>query len=67
MEKIEQIVENMREPRVKDIRALSHLKSEEEKEFTLLSNLTGQTPEELDNLTFKEYKLLQDKLKSFLS
>jgi hypothetical protein len=56
----------MREPKVKDIRALSTIKDDAEKEFNLISNLTGLTPGELDELSFKDYKILQDKLNSFL-
>ena len=66
MEKIKQIAENMREPKMKDIRALSTIKDDAEKEFNLISNLTGLTPGELDELSFKDYKILQDKLNSFL-
>ena len=66
MERIKQIAENMREPKVKDIRALSTTKDDAEKEFNLISNLTGLTPGELDELSFKDYKILQDKLNSFL-
>lgn len=66
MEKINEIAQAMREPKVKDIRALSGIKDDAEKEFNLISNLTGLTAAELDDLTFKEYKVLQDKLNDFL-
>ena len=66
MSRFEEIAENMREPKVKDIRALSTIKDDAEKEFNLISNLTGLTPGELDELSFKDYKILQDKLNSFL-
>ena len=67
MEKIKQIAENMREPKMKDIRALSNIKNNEEKELKLIGNLTGLNETDLGDLTFKEYKILQDKLTSFLS
>lgn len=63
---IEDYTNSMREPKVKDIRALSTIKDDAEKEFNLISNLTGLTPGELDELSFKDYKILQDKLNSFL-
>ena len=66
MSRFKEIAENMREPKVKDIRALSTIKDDAEKEFNLISNLTGLTPGELDELSFKDYKILQDKLNSFL-
>mgnify|MGYP003447968017 FL=1 len=63
---IEDCANSMREPKVKDIRALSTIKDDAQKEFNLISNLTGLTPGELDELSFKDYKILQDKLNSFL-
>ena len=63
---IEDYANSMREAKVKDIRALSTIKNDAEKEFNLISNLTGLTPGELDELSFKDYKILQDKLNSFL-
>ena len=66
MEKIKEIVKNMREPKMRDIRALNHIKDDGEREFLLISNLSGITTNELDELSFKEYKLLQDRLNDFL-
>lgn len=62
-----EIAKNMREPKMKDIRAVSNIANNEEKEIKLISNLTGLSEAELDEATFKEYKILQDKLTSFLS
>jgi len=56
----------MREPKMRDIRDLAKYKTNEEKEFFLISNITGLKHSELDELTFKEYKILADKLKGFL-
>ena len=61
----EQIV--MRPPKVRDIRAVASYKNEEEKEIRLISNLTGITTTELDDIDFKDYLQLQKKLQSFLS
>ena len=57
----------MREPKVKDIRAVSHMVNEKEMEFTLIGNLTGLTQEEIDELSFKDYGLLSKELQGFLS
>lgn len=57
----------MREPKVRDMRIVSTLKDEVEKELKLIGNLTGLTPEEIDELSLKDYGLLQKELKSFLS
>lgn len=67
MKNIEQIAESMREPKMKDIRALSNIKNAEEKELKLISNLTGLNDDDLNDLTFKEYKVLQERLTGFLS
>ena len=65
-EHIKDILEKMREHKMRDIRALAKYKTNEEKEFFLISNITGLKHSELDELTFKEYKILADKLKGFL-
>ncbi len=67
MEKVKEIAENMREPKMRDIRALSNIKNNEERELKLISNLSGLSEAEIDNLTFREYKVLQEKLTDFLS
>lgn len=65
--KIDEIVKNMREPLVRDLRSLKTTASEEEKEISLISNLSGLSESELDELTLKEYGKLQERLKGFLS
>lgn len=67
MRNIEEIVKNMREPKLKDIRAVSHITNLEEKEIKLISNLTGVSEDELDELKFSDYAKLSQKLASFLS
>jgi len=62
-----EVAKNMREPKMRDIRALTNINNNEEKELILVSNLTGLSLEELEEATFKEYKILQEKLQSFLS
>lgn len=57
----------MRIPLVRDMRALSNIPNAEEKEIALLSNLTGITQEELDNLTLRDYAILQKGLQDFLA
>jgi|GEM_PF-2167887 len=63
---IDAIVQRMREPKVKDMRAISHIKDTEEKEVKLICNLSGLSEEELGELSLKEYKALQGRLTDFL-
>jgi len=56
----------MREPKVRDIRAVSSIASEEEKEIALISNLTGMMEEEIDDLSLADYAKLQDALSGFM-
>lgn len=57
----------LRPPKVRDMRIVSHIKNDVEQEMSLIGNLTGLTMEELDEMTFKDYGLIQSELKSFLS
>lgn len=57
----------MREPKLKDVRLLSHVKDEEERTIKLIANLTMLSEDELDELTLKDYGLLQKELEGFLS
>lgn len=57
----------MREPKVKDVKMVNHIKDEFEKEIALLSNLTEITPEEIENLSMKDYTHLDGELQDFLS
>jgi hypothetical protein len=53
-------VVEIREPLVRDLRAIDNIKGEKEKEVRLVGSLTNMTIEELDAMPFKEYsKLLQ--------
>lgn len=56
----------MREPKVKDLRLLQHIENEEARTLKLIANLTMKTDSELDEMTIKDYKLLQIGLTSFL-
>lgn len=60
------VVVEMREPKLKDVRVLSHVKDEEERTIKLIANLTMMTEEELDELTLKDYGLIQKELEGFL-
>jgi len=40
----------MRPPKVRDMRAVSKIEDKVERELTLISNLTGLSPDELDEL-----------------
>ena len=57
----------MREPVIRDMRIVSTYKDEVEKELNLIGNLTGLTADEIDELSLKDYALLQKELTNFLS
>lgn len=57
----------MREPKVRDIRAVAQEANEQEQEIKLISNLTGLTADEMDDLFFKDYAKFNEALKDFLS
>ncbi|MDR2153269.1 MAG: phage tail assembly protein [Helicobacteraceae bacterium] len=57
----------MREPLVRDLRAVKEFKDPQEKEVRLLSNLTNLTIDEIDAFTMKEYGKIQKVLHGFLS
>jgi len=63
---MENIVKNFKKPKMRDIRALAHVKDDSEKEFLLIANLSRLSVSELEDLSFKEYRVLQEKLNSFL-
>ena len=57
----------MREPKVKDMKIVSNIGDEFEKELALIVNLTGITPDELDDLSMKDFNKVDEVLKGFLS
>lgn len=56
----------MREPKVRDMKISLEAKTEAEQEIKLIGNLTNLTPDEMDDLSFKDYTSLQKALKGFL-
>lgn len=57
----------MREPKVRDMRVVGNESNESEQEVKLIANLTGLTVDEIDDLSLKDYALLSEELKTFLS
>ena len=57
----------MREPKVRDMRVVARETNEQEQEIKLISNLTGLTAEEMDDLSLKDYARFGEALKDFLS
>lgn len=55
----------MREPKVKDVRAVSFEKNEEERTYLLISNLTGISNDELNELSFKDFRKLDKEFQNF--
>lgn len=56
----------MREPKVKDMRAVDGIESNLEREIKMLVNLCEMTEEEIDNLSSKDFAKLDEQLQSFL-
>jgi len=56
---------DIREPKVRDVRAVSFEKNEEERTYLLISNLTGLSNDELNELSFKDFKKLEKELQGF--
>ena len=56
----------MREPKVKDMRAVDGIESNLEQEIKMLVNLCELTEEEIDNLSSKDFAKLDEQLQIFL-
>jgi hypothetical protein len=56
----------MREPKVKDMRAVDGIESNLEREIKMLVNLCEMTEEEIDDLSSKDFAKLDEQLQSFL-
>lgn len=57
----------MREPKVRDMKiASADTASQADQEIKLIGNLTNLSPDEMDDLSFKDYTTLQKTLKGFL-
>ena len=57
----------MREPVVRDIKLVNHIKDELENNATLIANLTGYTPDEMMGLPLHIFEALVSGLGSFQS
>ena len=57
----------MREPLVRDMKAVNHITDDFEKEIALLANLTEMTPEEIEAMPMAEFNKLDKELQSFLA
>lgn len=56
----------LRKPITRDIKAVANISNQEIKAFHLISNLTGLSIQELENLEFRDFKLLNSASESFL-
>lgn len=56
----------LRKPSTRDVKAVANISNAELKTYYLVSNLTGLTMDEIDKLEYKEFKLLNEHLQSFL-
>ncbi|WP_456390585.1 phage tail assembly protein [Hydrogenimonas sp.] len=57
----------MREPLVRDMKVVSKITDDLEREIALLSNLTEMTPDEIESLTMADFNKLDKELQGFLS
>jgi hypothetical protein len=57
----------MREPKVKDMKLVANIENDFDREVALIVNLTGKTPDEVDDLSMKDFNKIDEELKSFLS
>ena len=57
----------MRQPLIKDIKLVNHIEDEIENNATLIGNLTGHTPEEIEALPSHIFEALCEGLQSFQS
>ena len=57
---------NLREPKVKDLKAVSHIHNELEQTSTLIANIGGFTLEELEEFPIHIYIKLQGLVEPFL-
>ena len=57
----------MREPKVKDMRLVNGITDELDREVAMLVNLCEMSEDEIDNLSGKDFKKLDEALQDFLS
>lgn len=57
----------MREPMVRDLRAVANINSQTDQEMRLIGNLIEMSDAELDKMPARDYMRLQEALKDFLS
>ena len=60
------LVIKMRKPKLRDIKAINNIKDPLLKESTLISNISGKTIVELDEMNFDDYSLLAEEINNFL-
>ena len=56
----------MREPKVKDMKLVKYVEDDFEREIKLIVNLTEMTPEEVENLSMKDFNKFDKALQDFL-
>lgn len=58
---------SIRRPKVKDKLMVSHIKDEGEQEVALIANLTMKTKDDIADIWWDDYLLIQKTIQSFLS
>ena len=56
----------MREPKVKDMRIVNHIKDELDREIAMIANLCEISEDEIDDLSGKDFKKIDEALQDFL-
>lgn len=56
----------LRSPLVRDMRAVSNIKDDTEREIALVCNLSGLSSDEVDNLQLSDYVKIQNAVADFL-
>ena len=56
----------MREPKVRDMKIAAEKNNKVDEEITLIGNLSGLSPDEVEDLSMKDYTKLQEAVKGFL-
>jgi len=57
----------MREPKVRDMRLVNGIENELDREISMLANLCEMSEDEIDDLSGKDFKKLDEALQDFLS
>lgn len=55
-----------RKPITRDVKAVANIPNQELKTYQMISNLTGMTPDDVEKLEYRDFRILNSVLESFL-